>query len=100
MYTEHKKETSHTFLRKFKLQNNSFRYCYVFLSLVRHQTTIGTNLVLLSISCHRFIPLRLNTPTIKTRNAHAQALNFLSCHNWLITINQKPYEHYDIQHTV
>ena len=62
MLNKKKEETSYTVFQTFQLKDNNFRYCYVFLSFVRHQTTKGTNLFFISINIQRCIAFKLETP--------------------------------------
>ena len=111
IYILNKKETLHSLFLNFKLQN-IFRYCYIFVSFFRHQTTACT-IFSSSIICQKCIQLRLKTPqTIKNNNNNnnkqtnkqttkkkkkhvmrmAQSLKLLHCRNWLTTISQKQFE--------
>ena len=85
-YTERKKRNVSYILPKIKAPNQ-------LLSFGRHQTTTCTYLFSDFIIYCGFMQLTLKTSqTVKTHNVHALALNFFYCHNWVITINQKPYE--------
>ena len=95
-----KKEMIDTFFLNFKHQHNVFEHCYVLLSLGRHQTTTCTNLFSVSIIYRRFNLYWKHHKRWKTCNEFAQALRFLHCRTWIITINQKLYESCGISHTV